>query len=322
MVQAFPTGMSLKLALQGGGAHGAFTWGVLDRLLTIPGIAVSAVSGTSSGAMNGAALAQGWMRGGAAGARDLLAQFWDAVSRQSAMHQWFAAGMQALHDASWLTPGASPQAFNALRPIVEGTFDIESLRRSPIALYVAATRVRDAALTVFHGDRLTHDALLASACLPPWHPLIEIDGEGYWDGGFAGNPTLEPLLGLPGDDILCVLVQPLRLSAAPQRPRDMIDISVQQAFGAAFWRELRDLASAWHRIDSRLWLSSEEKHLKRLELHVVAPADALGTQDTRQHRLRQLHEQGWAAADAWWRTEGELLGQRGGKVAWIDRFGL
>lgn len=321
MTQAFPTGMSLKLALQGGGAHGAFTWGVLDRLLTIPGIAISAVSGTSSGAMNGAALAQGWVRGGAVGARDALGQFWDAVSRQNAMDHWFAAGMQALHDASWLKAGAPPPAFNALRPIVERAFDIESLRRSPIALYVAATRVRDASLAVFHGDRLTYDALLASACLPPWHPVIEIDGEGYWDGGFAGNPTLEPLLGLPGDDILCVLVQPLRLSAAPQRPRDMIDISVQQAFGAAFWRELRDLANALRRIESRLWLSAEEKHLKRLELHIMAPADALGAQDTRQRNMQQLHGQGWAAADAWWQAQGRWLGQRSG-ATWIDRLGL
>jgi NTE family protein len=316
----------IKLALQGGGAHGAFTWGVLDRLLQVPGLRISAVSGTSSGAMNAAALAQGWQHDGAQGARDALAQFWEAVARHNAMADWWAAGARAWSDTAWFKPNLSPLSFNAMRPLVEGFFDVQALRRSPVALHVAATRVRDGALVIFQGERLSHDALLASSCLPQWFPAVEIDGEAYWDGGFAGNPALEPLLAEPGDTLLCVLVQPLQLGQVPRQSSDILDVSAQLAFGTAFRRELRDLATACRRASHRFLLSARERELRRLQLRIIAPTDGLGAlghtaTDTRLHQLHALHERGYAAADTWWQHDGKSLGGAGtGAADWAEQF--
>ncbi|HEX7814334.1 patatin-like phospholipase family protein [Dyella sp.] len=319
MAQDASHGLSLKLALQGGGAHGAFTWGALDRLLDVPDIVFSAVSGTSSGAMNAAALAQGWYRDGPRGARVALREFWEGVARQGAMAHWLTAATQAWNDASWIRPPMVMPTFNPLRSMVEEFFDVQALRRSPITLYVAATRVRDAALVVFDGDRLSHDALLASACLPMLHPTVEIEGEGYWDGGFAGNPTLDPLLGLAGDRIVCVLVQPMSLGATPRRPRDILDVSMQQAFGAAFLREVRDLARAHRRAAQKLLPNAQERQLRRLDLQFIGPADTLGGQDARPQRLHELHAQGWAAADAWY-ARWMAGAQPAGTAGWAETF--
>jgi NTE family protein len=316
----------LKLALQGGGAHGAFTWGVLDRILQVPGLQISAVSGTSSGAMNAAALVQGWERDGANGARAALAEFWEAVAKHNAMADWWAAGARAWSDSAWFKPTLSPLSFNAMRPLVESFFDIDALRRSSIALYVAATRVRDGALVVFDGDGLSHEALLASSCLPQWFPAVEIDGEAYWDGGFAGNPALEPLLTVPGDALLCILVQPLQLGQVPRQSSDILDVSAQLAFGTAFRRELRDLAMARQRADQRFLLSARERALRRLRLQIIAPDDGLGAlghaaTDTRLHQLHALRERGYATADAWWQQHGEAFGEADGDAAgWAEQF--
>ena len=297
-----------KLALQGGGAHGAFTWGVLDRLLQMPTLNISAISGTSSGAMNAAALAQGWERGGAQGARASLAEFWEAVARHNALADWWAVGARAF-DTAWFRPAVAPLAFNAMRPLIESFFDNERLRRSPVALHIAATRLRDGGLKVFDRGELSHDALLASACLPQWFPPVEIGGEAYWDGGYAGNPVLEPLLGEVGDRLLCVLVQPLERSAIPRQPREITEVSAQLAFGTAFRRELRDLAQARLRGEGRVLFSSRERALRRLRLSMLAPADALTEQghaatDTRMPQLKALHDLGYAAADIWCHRDG------------------
>jgi NTE family protein len=316
----------IKLGLQGGGAHGAFTWGVLDRVLQVPGLQISAVSGTSSGAMNAAALVQGWQRGGAEGARAALAEFWEAVAKHNAMADWWAAGARAWSDSAWFKPTVSPLSFNAMRPLVEGSFDIDALRSSPVALHVAATRVRDGALVMFQGDRLSHEALLASSCLPQWFPAVEIDGEAYWDGGFAGNPAIEPLLAAPGDALLCVLVQPLQLGQVPRQSSDILDVSAQLAFGTAFRRELRDLAMARQRADQRFLPSPRERTLRRLQLQIIAPDDGLGAlghaaTDTRLHQLHALRERGYATADAWWQQHGKTFGEAGGDAArWADQF--
>ena len=321
-----PAELVIKLALQGGGAHGAFTWGVLDRVLQVPGLQISAVSGTSSGAMNAAALVQGWQRGGAQGARAALGEFWEAVAKHNAMADWWAAGARAWSDTAWFKPSLSPLSFNAMRPLVEGFFDIDALRHAPIALHVAATRVRDGALVVFDGDGISHEALLASSCLPQWFPAVEIDGEAYWDGGFAGNPALEPLLTEPGDALLCVLVQPLQLGQVPRQSSDILDVSAQLAFGTAFRRELRDLALARQRAEHRFLPSARERALRRLRLQIIAPEDGLGAlghvaTDTRLHQLQALHDRGYATADAWWQQHGKTLGgAEPGTPDWVEQF--
>ena len=309
--------LPVKLALQGGGAHGAFTWGALDRLLQWPGLAVEAISGPSSGAMNAAALAQGWARGGAPGARASLDDFWTSLAGRNAVADWWRAPVLPFGDAlPW--PALAPAGnggINPLRAFVEEFFDEAVLRHGPVRLHVAATRMRDGALVVFSGARLGHDALLASASLPPWFPPTEIDGEAYWDGGFAGNPALEPLLGTGSDDLLCVLLQPLERRAMPRNAREALMLSAEFSFGAAFARELRDLAAARRQATHHLWPSPAERKLRDLRLHVMAPDEGLSAlghsaADTRTNRLRALHDLGWEAADRWLARNGAALGHR------------
>lgn len=301
--RSFANAPPLSLALQGGGAHGAFTWGVLDRLCEEPGFRVAAISATSSGAMNACAFAQGWARGGAAGAREALAGFWEAVSCHNAVADfWLAAARSWRLDAFLIN--ASPLQANPLRALVEGAFDMDLLRRSPIRLHVAATRVRDGALTLFDNAALSHDALLASACLPQWFPTVEIAGEAYWDGGYAGNPALEPLLQPNGPrDILAVLLQPEQRSV-PQSARDIAERVAQLAFGSTYLRELRSLSCAdrptvWARLHGAL------RPQPRFRLQRIFPAeeftasDGNAASDTRLGHLQELRAHGREAAETW-----------------------
>ncbi len=316
----------IKLALQGGGAHGAFTWGVLDRLLELPGLQIESISATSSGAMNAAALAQGWLRGGAAGARESLDAFWLALARQNAVADWWVAAAGTLDSGLWSKVPGAPLSTNPLRPLVEAAFDIEALRAGPIKLHVAATRVRDGALTLFDNARLSHDALLASACLPQWFAAVNIDGEAYWDGGFAGNPVLEPLLGAGSDDLLCVLLQPFDGFSVPRTARDIAELAAQLSFSSAFRRELRDLALTRQRIGRHLAPGAAAGRLRRLRMHVITPKDALtirdgySAADTRLRQLQTLRELGRGAAENWCLRHGDDLGRRESFAlsSWLD----
>lgn len=307
----------IKLALEGGGAHGAFTWGVLDRLLEVPGLEIESISATSSGAMNAVALAQGWQRAGAPGARETLDAFWLALARQNVVADWWAVAAGIFSQGqSWPPAPGAPLTANPLRPLVEELFDIDALRAGPIQLQLAATRVRDGALTLFDNARLSHDALLASACLPQWFAAVEIDGEAYWDGGFAGNPVLEPLLATGGHDLLCVLLQPFDSAHVPHLARDIAELAAQLSFSGAFRRELRDLALRRQRIEGRLAASAEERRLRRLRMHVITPLEALTTRegysaaDTRWSQLQALRELGRDAAEGWCGRHLPDLGQR------------
>ncbi|MHB1271355.1 MAG: patatin-like phospholipase family protein [Rhodanobacter sp.] len=307
----------IKLALEGGGAHGAFTWGVLDRLLEVPGLEIESISATSSGAMNAVALAQGWQRAGAPGARETLDAFWLALARQNVVADWWAAAAGIFNQGqNWPPAPGAPLTANPLRPLVEELFDIDALRTGPIQLQLAATRVRDGALTLFDNSRLSHDALLASACLPQWFAAVEIDGEAYWDGGFAGNPVLEPLLTAGSNDLLCVLLQPFDSTHVPRLARDIAELAAQLSFSGAFRRELRDLALRRQRIEGRLAASAEERRLRRLRMHVITPKEALTTRegysaaDTRLSQLQALRELGRDAAEVWCERHQPDLGQR------------
>jgi len=301
--RTFSSTQPVSLALQGGGAHGAFTWGVLERLSEEPGFRVAAISATSSGAMNACAFAQGWARGGAAGAREALAAFWEAVSCHNAVADfWLAAARNWRLDAFLLN--ASPLQINPLRGLVESAFDMNLLRRSPLRLHIPATRVRDGALTVFDNAALSHDALLASACLPQWFPTVEIDGEAYWDGGYAGNPALEPLLQPDGPrDILAVLLQPEQRSV-PQSARDIAERINQLSFGSVFLRELRSLScadrpSVWARLHGALRPQSRFRLQRIHPAEEFTASDGNAASDTRLGHLQELRGHGRTAAEAW-----------------------
>src|SRR5258706_5321223 len=203
--------VAVDLALQGGGSHGAFTWGVLDRLMEEPWLRIDAISGTSAGAMNAALVADGWTQGGAKGARAALEAYWRRVSRAAAfsplqrspldplMGRWTLDTSPAYVAldlmARVLSPyDLNPFGLNPLRAILADSIDFDRLARAPIRLFITATNVRTGRGRIFRNAEVTADVLLASACLPTMFQAIEIDGEPYWDGGYAGNPTLTPLV--------------------------------------------------------------------------------------------------------------------------------
>ncbi len=278
-----PRRAPLALALQGGGAHGAFTWGVLDRLLEEPDFTVDAVSGTSSGALNALALAQGWLDGGRDGARACLDALWRRVGRHAQMARWMF-GVSRVGRAALLnlhrhfTPRQmNPLALNPVRQIAGSMFDFERLRSAPpFALHLAATRVRDGALALFTGDRIDLDALLASTCLPQLFAPVTIDGEVYWDGGWAGNPVLEPLVyESRAATILCVLVQPLSLERLPSSAAEISERMSELAFATTFLRELRALTLARETLEGTLTLSWLGKRFKFLQVQLVEPGESL-----------------------------------------------
>ena len=202
----------VDLALQGGGSHGAFTWGVLDRLVEEPWLQIAGISGTSAGAMNAAVLADGWTAGGADGAREALDKYWRRVSRAAAFSPFQRSPLDRLM-GSWsldtspaylfadlmsrvLSPyDLHPLGYNPLREILAESIDFERLAGAPIKLFVTATRVRTGRGRIFRNAEITADVLLASACLPTMFRAIEIEGEAYWDGGYAGNPTITRKIG-------------------------------------------------------------------------------------------------------------------------------
>ena len=204
---------TINLALQGGGAHGAFTWGVLDRLLDEPNLSFEGVVATSAGAMNAAVLAYGLAEGGRRGAQKALANFWRRVSHAAAFSPLQPSlldrmtGSRSLeHSPAFMmfdmvTRLMSPYQFNPfnfnpLRRVLEQSIDLDALRmsRCPLKVNVCATNVRTGKVKVFTNDELSIDAIMASACLPFLFQAVEIDGEAYWDGGYMGNPAIFPLI--------------------------------------------------------------------------------------------------------------------------------
>src|SRR6201993_2464878 len=199
---------NVTLALQGGGAHGAFVWGVIDKVLEDGRLDIEAISATSAGAMNAVALASGLVAGGREGARETLELFWGEVSRMDLMFDAFSHWNQliqalklppeyhpfhaAVHFLTHTLPPnlLNPFNLNPLRPLLLKVVDFEKLNFSPQApqLFLNATNIRTGKLKVFQTPAVTVEAVLASACLPPYFQAVEIDGEHYWDGGDFGNP--------------------------------------------------------------------------------------------------------------------------------------
>jgi len=288
-----PQAFSLNLALQGGGAHGAFTWGVLDALLEDGRLGFDGVSGTSAGAMNAVLLAQGLLDGGREGARAALQRFWTAVAATlpETFTQSSADGLDVtlapmlrlmLHWSHYLSPEQlNPLDLNPLRDILLAQVDFERLRQaSPLKLFIATTQANSGKLRLFRNPELSLEALLASACLPSVHRAIEIEGEPYWDGGYAANPAVFPLFfECRASDILLVLLTPLRHKGAPSSAADIHARTLEIAFNATFLREMRMFAHLREHLPRR-WLgvsvSGLERRLRRSHFHLIEAADVLG----------------------------------------------
>jgi NTE family protein len=255
---------SINLALQGGGAHGAFTWGALDRLLQEKRLVIDSISGTSAGAMNAAMLKTGIVDGDREGARKQLDLFWGEIKKRAAQNVNPIADWIALfsNDAAKIAAGIfssplyqmqdtlsrtmspydwNPLNINPLRDLLNELINWETVcKECDPHLYVSATNVRTGKIKVFDDDDLSVDIMLASACLPTLFQAVEIDGEAYWDGGFMGNPALFPLIyNADSPDILIVHVNPIERPDVPQTANEIQNRINEISFNSSLLRELR-----------------------------------------------------------------------------------
>jgi NTE family protein len=321
--------LKLNLALQGGGAHGAYTWGVLDALLEDGRFDFEGISGTSAGAMNAIAFANGWLKNGREGAREGLAEFWNGVAALAP-----SEGVSAFLDPSKPAPGMSwmvemtrwfspyqlnPLALNPLRDLVDRFFDFERLREScPFQLFVAATHANSGHLKLFRNHDLSADALLASACLPTISHAVMINGEPYWDGGYAANPAVFPLFRFcESRDILLVLLAPLHHERTPRGAAEIQGRALELSFNNAFLREMRLLAAMRDMAEESGWLSGTlEQHLRSTRFHMIESEETLGglSQMTKivanQAFLHQLRDAGQASAKRWLGANAQAIGHR------------
>jgi NTE family protein len=322
----------ISLALQGGGAHGAFTWGVLDRILEDDSIEIAAISGTSAGALNGAALKAGMIKGGRKGARDSLDALWDQVGqvgdlRLSAWMQPFWPMMRAWSE---MAEAAMPVSAQGIAAQLYSPYSWGPAWRNPLEatvrrldfstvcatdgpqFFVGATNVHTGRIRVFSGQEITPEALMASACLPTVFQAVVIDGEPYWDGGYSGNPALFPLYvpGLP-DDIAIVSLNPLRRDTIPQTPVDIQNRINEISFNAALLGELRAVNFVKRLIrEGRM----EKGRMKDVLIHFISDEDLMTELSATTKLvpgpalLNGLKDAGRKAADAFLGTHGHRIG--------------
>ena len=325
----------LNLALQGGGAHGAFTWGVLDALLEQAPFQLGAVSGASAGAMNAAVLAHGLLAAGNDGARAALSAFWLGVASRVPLDGWIvekhddpggpamAPGLRALVQWTQLFAPTqfNPLDINPLREILREQVDFERLRSSAaLPLHIAATHANSGRLRVFSNEDLSIDALLASACIPHLHHPVVIDGEPYWDGAYAANPVLSPLVfdPLAGDDTLLVLLMPNAWARTPKSADEIRARVAEVAFQSTFLREARWLSEAQRMAcESPRWRRGRlERALVRQRWHTIDGGETLAPLrgETRSIAttafLEQLRDAGRAQALRWLQAHAADVGQR------------
>ena len=250
----------IDLALQGGGSHGAYTWGVLDRLLEEPWLRIDGISGTSAGAMNAAALAYGYSLDEARGARLALEGFWRRVSHAGQfspvrrgpidvlLGRWSLDRSPAYAAMDMMSRVFSPYDFNLsgwnpLRDILNEGIDFDQLKQSQIKLFITVTNVATGRPRVFRNGDITADVLIASACLPTMFQAVELDGEAYWDGGYSGNPTITPLVReCTSRDTIIVPINPIERKGTPRTSSEILNRLNEVAFNAVLLKELRMIA--------------------------------------------------------------------------------
>jgi NTE family protein len=283
--------LELDLALQGGGAHGAFTWGVLDRLLEEEDIEIKGISGTSAGAMNAAVLVDGYHEGGRAKAKQQLHDFWYQISSAVSSISPFGNAPQSEHlvhvpGMEWLNAlnpfdmvtrvfspyEYNPLNYNPLRTVLENVIGKAHLTKG-IKLYITATNVETGEARVFQGDEVAIDVLLASACLPFVYQAVEIDGVPYWDGGYMGNPAIWPLIyGTGCHDVLLVQINPLKRSGTPKTAMDIINRVNEISFNSSLIAEMRAINFVRKLIRQG---KLDNKHYADMRMHRVMPPQDL-----------------------------------------------
>jgi NTE family protein len=320
----------VNVALQGGGAHGAFAWGVLDYLLEDGRLDICGISGASAGAVNAVVLAHGVSTGGHEGGRAALADFWRRVGEPSSYigpHPFQpplplgyfsevtpAFVMFDLLTRFWSPYQLNPLNINPLRSLLEATIDFERLRTCPRTnLFLTATNVRSGKVHVFRTKEVSADVVMASACLPQVFQAVEIDGEAYWDGGFMGNPALFPLIySSRSQDVVIVHVNPL---VRPDVPRTALEIENrinEISFNSSLISEMRAIAFVARLIEQG---TIPEGSMKRMLLHSIAADDVMQTlgavskMNTSWDFLTQLRDIGRERAAQWLDDAHDRIGQ-------------
>jgi len=330
----------LALALQGGGSHGAFTWGVLDALLADARLAIEALSGTSAGAVNAVALASGWAAGlpggpaaARAAARDRLAEVWTEIGRWGSLGAWQAAWSRLLWGGAsggqwahtqpwiraidgWLSPyQTNPLDLNPLRDLLRRRIDFTALRRPGVPrVFVSATHVATGKAAIFSGTALGVEAVAASACLPTLFQAVVIDGQAYWDGGYAVNPALSPLIAHCGDpDLVVVQINPLRRDARADTADEILDRMNELTFNASLLAQMRAIDRINRLLAEGSLVGSACKPVRLHRIDGGAPLlafTAASKTNPDPGLIRELFAIGQAAARGWLARHFEALGQR------------
>ena len=320
----------VDFALQGGGAHGAFTWGALDRLLEEPWLRIDGISGTSAGAMNAAVLVDGHAKGGADGARAALENFWRRVSNAAVLSPLRRTPLDILlgrwtldHSPVFLAMDLMARVFspydlgpggtNPLLDILAESVDFARLAQAPIKLFITATNVRTGRGRVFRNGEITPDVLLASACLPTLFQAIEIDGEGYWDGGYSGNPTITPLVReCNSKDTVLVQINPVERPGLPRSARDILNRLNEVSFNAVLLKELRMMAllrqvAQPDNSENAKWA---DMRIHRISSDVMVELGYSSKLNAEWEFLCMLRDEGRRAGDAFLTAHHEDLGRR------------
>jgi NTE family protein len=323
---------TLNLALQGGGAHGAFTWGVLDRLLEEPLLEFEGVVATSAGAMNAAVMAYGLVAGGREGAQKALANFWRRVSHAAAFSPIqpslldHMTGNRSLENSpayimfDWVTRVMSPYQFNPLdinplRQVLQQSIDFEALRSAncKLKLNICATNVRSGKVKVFSNDEITCESVMASACLPFLFRAVEIGAEAYWDGGYMGNPAIFPIIyGCESADVLVVHINPMSRPDLPRTATEIMNRINEISFNSSLMREMRAVDFVTKLIDSG---AVDSSNLKRMLIHAISADDImleLGVASKLNADwgfLTELRDAGRMRATAWLASHYDRIGR-------------
>lgn len=331
---------SIDLALQGGGSHGAFTWGVLDRLLADPDVRIGGLSGTSAGAMNAVVLASGFGVGGRQGARDALTAFWKAISRAGSRSLLQQTPLDALFEP-WMPNGSpilkffdvmsrlispyqlNPWNINPLRDLLVKHVDFDLIHNlEEPKVFVNATNVSTGHSRIFRNADISLDAVLASACLPFLFHAVAIENEAYWDGGYAANPALLPLIAeSEPHDLILVQINPVERPGIPHTAHDIIDRINEISFNSSLNQELRTVALikrllkeeevSGHSYKAPLFGRIDKLFLHRIEAQKeMRPLGASSKLGSGWGLISRLHDIGFQAADIWLKENRQSLGQR------------
>lgn len=322
----------VNLALQGGGSHGAFTWGVLDRILEDGRLEIAAISGTSAGAMNAVALADGYTAGGPEGAREKLHSFWKTMSDAARlspvqrspidklMGNWSLENSPGYHMMDAMTRLFSPYQLNPtnmnpLKKVLEDCVDFDCVRQcNAIRLFISATNVETGRVKVFDSHSLTPEMVMASACLPFMFQAVEVDGVPYWDGGYMGNPALFPFHSESDTaDIVVIQINPIERRGAPRTAQEIQNRLNEISFNSSLLKELRAIDFVARLIDEG---KLDADHYRRERIHIIENQEALkplgasSKVNAEWAFLTHLRDIGRQTADDWLDANFDEVGER------------